>query len=242
MEKIFEYKAPDIDTMLLLQNREAWTQNPSLFVSSQPGISSHPMADAALECIAYDQDDAWGVMLRRCRCIVLSLMQKYYKITAEQIAMYMMDSPIGSYPVGVLHNKVKSLLDAGSKYEWLELQLGRGVTFLLGKDINNDTWEKRLTKYGKNDRSRAAIQHLKSIGLTKLASEFEGMRNSIIAHMLMLRLQRLMPEFEANIVAKNIVFGPGETVVAENEIWAQSLSVYGNLPCFDTIPQSCDPW
>ena len=238
--KIFDYQGPDIDTfVLLIQYREMWKTEPVTFVSfgmGQVTTSNHPVLQAALNCLSSEQHDAWSTMLRRCQCMVLSALQKLYRMTPENVAVGLEELVDVPYRGKELLEKVKSLLDAGSKYDWLEQQLGRGVTFVLGKMIKDQTWEKHLHKFGKDDSSRAALKHLASTGISELAAQHRDMRNAIIFFMLTGLLEPAMTPAERWKVAQGIVYGTVD-VIAHHQMWTQSLGLYADNGCFNTVPQ-----
>lgn len=244
VQRIFTFTGPDIDTFLLLQqNRDAWTVDPCRFTSilASPSISfCHPVSRAAWDCIVSEQHNAWGAMLRRCRCLVLSMLQKRYRMTLEDIVTQLKHGDV-PYTEEVLDKKIKSLLEAGSKYEWLEEHLGRGVTFVLGTAISNDTWERRLPKKCEDNSSRDALQYLKSMGIKEMAAHYRLMRNSIISHMMTQLLQQVMTETFAWATARSMVFGEAEALEAEDQMWVQSLNIYPDPAQFNMNPQPLGP-
>ncbi|MCJ1477232.1 hypothetical protein MMC13_005903 [Lambiella insularis] len=240
LQKIFEFQGPDIDTLVLLhQYRETWTTHPMNFALcglGESATSNHPVLQAALHCLALEQRNAWATMLRRCQCMVLSTLQKLYRMTPEDVAAGL--APIHeSYRGEKLATKVKYLLDAGSKYDWLEQQLGRGVTFVLGKTISDDTWEKRLPKFGKQESSQAVLEHLKSTGIIELAAQYRHMRDAIIFFMLTMLLEAAMTSEEAWERARKSVYGEGN-MEDVNQMWNHSLHLYPEGEHFNTVAQS----
>lgn len=129
---VLQYAGPDPETASLLKvRRDEWTANPELFVSMMEIVPliSDPVVHIVYQCSRFDRVGAWAEMLRRCFCIVLSQLQKQFRLNAEFVAAQLREVEPHSRVEG---KDVSQLQDAGSRYEALEASLGKGVTFVLG--------------------------------------------------------------------------------------------------------------
>lgn len=75
-------------------------------------------------------------MVRRLLCILLiEWRAKNGVISTDETAKILTQLDAASYQSELVEGTVREMLDAGSRYKNLELALGDGVLFVLGKDI-----------------------------------------------------------------------------------------------------------
>ncbi|KAB8356711.1 hypothetical protein FH972_024286 [Carpinus fangiana] len=177
--KILSYRGPDPETLHILQDyTQRWHEDPSSFGSPPPMLHIHTN----------------DPLLR----------SEYGNRSIEDIAASLWAQCALNHGLQQLKVDVRSMIDMGSRYRNIDINLGYGASLVLGTALPENMWTKILPKSGA--LFERAMDHLRATGIPNIAQQFRQMFERVIEYELSalrrltaaeLQLQDQMIDFDA---------------------------------------------